>query len=253
MSFTYEDRYVAFIDILGFSELVRRSEDDNGLFAAVQEALEMVSEFENREPVKPGIFWRMAHAFSDNIVMSVPANHGELQMALLPMAGALCRWLLGQGFLTRGAIVRGPLHHSGQVVFGGGLIQAASLEKEQAIYPRLLVTQEVRIHGATDIQALAVRYGQVLRQDADKWFHYDYLRCRPAIGLEEKEPVEAFTRIRSIIARNLSTQTDQHRRKKWTWLAGYFNETVRAESALRVSELAPGNEGGLGEGAREVT
>lgn len=44
--------------------------------------------------------------------------------------------LLQLGFLTRGGITIGPVHHRDNIIFGPALIEAVALEKE-AHYPRI--------------------------------------------------------------------------------------------------------------------
>lgn len=43
------------------------------------------------------------------------------------------------GFLCRGAIACGKLHHKDGILFGDGYIEACLREKHQAIYPRIVI------------------------------------------------------------------------------------------------------------------
>jgi hypothetical protein len=51
--------------------------------------------------------------------------------------------LLRAGFLTRGAVVLGPLCHCDNVVFGPALLSAVEIEENEAVYPRILISDAV--------------------------------------------------------------------------------------------------------------
>jgi len=85
-----------------------------------------------------------AGAFSDNYVLSMPAEFG---IRILLSAAALRIKLLQLGFLTRGGVTVGQMYHIDNVVFGPALIEAVALEKE-AHYPRLLCSDGLLAHVA---------------------------------------------------------------------------------------------------------
>lgn len=99
-------------------------------------------------PIRVGSINRMRleiqfGAFSDHLVFSLPASFGS---RILTMASTLIRNLLRLGFLTRGAVVLGPLHHQDNIIFGRALLEAVELEERQAFYPRVLVSDAVVGH-----------------------------------------------------------------------------------------------------------
>ena len=65
---------------------------------------------------------------------------------LFDKASKLIIDLLRAGFLIRGSVVLGPLHHCDNVVFGPALLQAVDIEEREAFYPRILVTDAVLDH-----------------------------------------------------------------------------------------------------------
>src|SRR6185369_2017835 len=114
--------YVAFIDILGFSDLVTNSERDAPLFDELVQALTLI-----KWSRRSGMSFRY-HAFSDSIVTSVDRN-GDSLMELISNVSELCFRLLAMGEMTRGAIVVGKLYHDEGIVFGPGLIGAYQMEQ----------------------------------------------------------------------------------------------------------------------------
>ncbi len=76
-------------------------------------------------------------AFSDNFVFSVPASFGG---RILGVAARVTVSLLRQGFLVRGGLTLGQLHHKDNLVFGPALNEAVQIEQEEAFYPRILIS-----------------------------------------------------------------------------------------------------------------
>jgi hypothetical protein len=133
IDYKYEERHVAFIDILAFSSLVNRAEADANLLerlASVLEEQEMYSEIGkkmddlgNKDP--QGFFKNMFRmsTFSDSIVISTKINLIGLGLITMLVA-TICNRLLHQGIFTRGAISKGKLIHTNTIVLGAGLIRA---------------------------------------------------------------------------------------------------------------------------------
>lgn len=240
MVYQYEERYIAFIDILGFSKLVERADADPGLLerlASVLEEQEMYSAlgrsmdaWSAKDP--SGFFQNMfkISTFSDNIVLSTKTN--LIGLGLLTTLGSIiCNRLLHQGLFTRGAISKGKLIHTDKSVLGAGLITAYNLEKSAAIYPRILLDESI-VH---DMDALANQGGgpDLRRQDFDDLWHlhilhpsmldlnshtskseYSALSGHDYMALGRQEIVNAF----KLNADNLVVKA------KINWLAKYFNE-----------------------------
>jgi hypothetical protein len=140
----YSDRYVAFIDILGFSAIVRQ------LDGASKRAKELVGILENISTLtdqfagdfeKDGL---RTQSFSDCIVMSENGSPKGL-FSLLASATTLTFALLSKGVLTRGGIAKGKLHHSDKIVFGPAMLEAYRLESTIARYPRILVDKATHL------------------------------------------------------------------------------------------------------------
>jgi len=152
MTHQYEERYVAFIDILGFSSLVDRAETDSNLLerlASVLEEVQMHSALEESMDSlgdnDPQAFFRnmfRMSTFSDNIVISTKINLIGLSLITM-LSTIICNRLLHQGIFTRGAISSGKLIHTNSIALGAGLIKAYKLESTAAIYPRILLDENI--------------------------------------------------------------------------------------------------------------
>jgi hypothetical protein len=125
---TYEERIVAFIDVLGFAKLVEASEIDPEARTRINKIIATDQLFErfmkNMYPLVDAAF------FSGSFVLSAPAGNA---IYLIREAGYLCRHLLTLGFLFRGAIVAGALHHDNRTIVGPAFLKAYRLERQAQI------------------------------------------------------------------------------------------------------------------------
>jgi hypothetical protein len=145
----YEDRYIALIDIMGWSSTVRKSEKDEAARLAVHRAARAISQlsesaanvnavkFPEEEHFPPSDI-RVSY-FSDTVVVSLPIST-TAALYMMAFLRPLCEVLLNDGHYMRGAIVRGPVHHSARALYGPAVVDAHLLESKTAVYPRVLIT-----------------------------------------------------------------------------------------------------------------
>lgn len=128
----YSKKIVAFVDILGFSSLVKRIEREPKLHNDLHWALTHIHSYKN---------WNVdASVFSDSIaISSEPKNIHDVIW--------VCVWLqaklLGVGILTRGGIALGFAYHSNDIIYGKAMLDACLIEKSSAFYPRIALHPEV--------------------------------------------------------------------------------------------------------------
>ena len=112
----YEDRLLAYLDVLGFSKLIDESVNDGSKAAKILGLLttlnKMCAQFESDN--------MSITLFSDTICISYhkPPNFVSFCCGLSSVVTSL----LGQGYAVRGAVVRGKLYHKGNVIFGPCLV-----------------------------------------------------------------------------------------------------------------------------------
>jgi hypothetical protein len=135
-----------------------------------------------------------------------------------------------RGLLIRGAITKGPLHHDGDFVFGPALNEAAELEKV-AMYPRVIVTQEllvdagiVKVGGAVVRHELSRRPSSLVARDLDGVYFVDYFSAHPDDFSDDwGELVEYLISLREMI-RGLAAMKQPSVRLKHSWLRQKFND-----------------------------
>lgn len=171
----YENRVVAFIDLLGFRELVSLSalhseatqhihsflqaiqthEVAEGIYGTIptlgldgtkllKPARDLPGGAEKYESLKKA--WPIEITqFSDSLVLSCNAIDGMSCTLLLEFIVSLSLAAFQQGFLLRGGISQGLLiHQEGGPLFGPAFVDAYAMESKQAAWPRIVVNKNVR-------------------------------------------------------------------------------------------------------------
>lgn len=132
---TYEKRAVAFLDILGFTDLIKEQGHEAEILAVFEHLRSRASQAERASKAGRVQFT----AFSDCIVVSDELQDGFGALRIAAYVAYLAQDLLARGFLVRGGLTVGDLYHRNGTVFGPAMIDAYALESKTAIYPRIAV------------------------------------------------------------------------------------------------------------------
>lgn len=252
----FQRRFIAFVDILGFSDIVARMPAEDRLFNTVRDALKDLDrqsrefqryrrEYRNKReatlrkgaaPLGGNTNLQMT-AFSDCYVLSEisPAWH------VLAAVQALGSRFLAEGILTRGAVVQGKAYHRGRVLFGPGIVDAYRLESEVAKYPRILVTESVRqaVWGYHEGRWT----GHLLQRDVDGCWFVNLLvpslsSWAPLSDQEGEQDVRAYLKRvrRALTSEWHRVQGNAGRMSKVWWLIHRFNRAVADKSDIEKIE-----------------
>lgn len=218
----YEQRIVGYADILGWGDACEDLENYPKLRTAAQAISDYARNFSL--PAKESLKGAVGVAstiveqhssvafsfFSDNFAISLPPGQAKTLFAILAWAS---NKLLLAGFLVRGGIALGDLHHDADVVFGPALVEAVELEKE-AIYPRLLCSPRLR-----EFLGNQTYKDSVVIQDQDE------LVANIALG----SPL-ALSDLSKIVEKELATLDKYSKKwKKWLYLQRVLPEMYRAK------------------------
>lgn len=224
----YEKRAVLFLDILGFKVLVDQRQEHK-----IHKILSTSVAFSNGKPSFPDT--NHTTAFSDSIVVSHRLDAAGIQNTI--NTAAMLAWaFLQQGILTRGGIACGEVHHTSDRLFGPAMNEAYLLESELAIFPRIIVSDEVKalvMHEKNDPAYQVACDPEVLKQDNDgAWYvdlmthlvlsPYNLKRDRQAVFDSKVEAVRNALKTPSPPpGNNLRAQ------RKQDWLSTYLEESIR--------------------------
>lgn len=224
----YEERIVAFVDILGFSAMVDKSANDYKVYESIKLALETIQKVKSNSEIKGA----KVTTFSDSIIISYPTKSNDSLFIILIDLIHLQLHLLQQGILVRGGIAKGKVRHVQEMVFGPAMISAYELECKYAVYPRIIVEKEVvdwekenyrkQLYGSEyDIEILE----SMLEKDKYNDIYYiDILR--QGQELDHIEDFETLLRkVRDTIISGLKNK-NKSVVMKYIWLKNYYNDII---------------------------
>ena len=247
-------RIVAFLDILGFRDLITRMyEKQPKLFGLIRDVFSF-TENEIRL-ANEAFYYKLKQleisSFSDSIVISAPPDERFLVFLYV---GSIANYYLKSGVALRGGIAVGSTYHKGNIVFGRGFISAYDLESKVAVYPRIVIddsivhqmNREDREFLASERNSLADKFYQSvdkqLRRDLDGCYFLDFIKPPFAtISSPKREGIPKarelhYKEIKKAIERRLKLSKasgNQSIIAKDRWLVRYFNEAL--PTALRES------------------
>jgi hypothetical protein len=233
----YEQRYCAFVDILGFRELIGMINKGDLSLLTLRELLNRVHK-PARIRVDDAVLKTAelrAQSISDAVAISTTCTPDGL-MYLFLILEDLALGLLAEGYLLRGAIVKGPLYHDNSMVFGQALIEAYQLESNIARYPRIMVSREVFDDANND--GRGNNLGSHILQSEDGPYYLHVLRMmaaeisiaareKPIPDASDNEDVAFVLFAGRHLQRRLNESVDDPKIfEKVRWFANYWNEHV---------------------------
>lgn len=233
---------VAFIDILGFEELIAALDKTPSLTGEVYLATDGLSSTARLLRAAKEFNQIECSFFSDSIVLSKTLTPASTDIDLLTFFQAIIGLqssLLCFGHLTRGGVAIGKCFHRDNFgLFGRAVIDAYHLEKG-AKYPRVLVSDQAiqRLESLVpakietplkqNIQELC------LKRDSDNQYFVDYLR-------HWFDPMRMESSVRdSIIHRLQIYKTDSRKYPKYQWLGNYYNDSCATNLDRASPRLIP--------------
>ena len=216
----YRDKYVAFVDLLGFKQCVVDADKHPGRRRQLLQMLALVKETlcEN-----PSIGMCLTH-FSDCIIVSADRTPKGL-FEMLASLDTLTFNLLQHDVPVRGGLAAGGAHHDGNFVYGVAVNDAYSLE-QCAKYPMILVADAV----LSDAKANGPQFENWLGYDVDgrPFVHYlrQYAEYDPKVIFAGKVVLdEPAVRTMDFICHRLNTHSGTVLEKAH-WFRDYWNRTV---------------------------
>ena len=233
----YEDRIVAFIDVLGFKEMVRRSFDpstsktDVENFNHIKQILGIIHKtFDFDEVLKDR--WDVS-LFSDSVIITFPIFKNSEVFNILILLLHLNMELIGEKIVCRGAIVRGFCYHKNSIVFGPAVVQAIENEKK-AEFPRIIVDKDVLKTGveypapqnSSEDEYQSLKH--IVRKDTDGEYFINYFD----VALYELDDyqygfIEYINWLKLVIIDNISNNHDQKVLKKYYWMRDKYNDLFK--------------------------
>lgn len=148
----YEDRIVAFVDVLGFKNLVMQSQTDDRALQNITSALSSLYDWIWQWEADGGNSSFAFTQFSDSVVLSAIADTLDSFDMLLQLMLGIVDIAYNNGVIVRGGIARGGLIHDREMVVGPAMVEAYLLESKKAVYPRIIISEELKNEFEANLQ-----------------------------------------------------------------------------------------------------
>lgn len=222
-------KYVAFLDVLGFKELVQQRGDKlNDYFEIIQIALKDIRD--DKAEIESQIV-------SDSIILACEISNQSLGLLLKAVQTIQSRCALKNIWL-RGAITTGEIHFNREpnVVLGNGLTQAYLMESQEK-YPRIIINPAI-VQGFNTREKFIETYN---RRNKPLIFQPNYSSnfiANDAIFVTFLERIVADDWDSLEIIYNhvkLELYSGQQNYLKYLWLKNYFSEALSniSDSSIR--------------------
>ena len=220
------EAYVAFLDILGFKEVVMNNSIDlvAHLLCGVNERIES-SEIalhyavslkadgprnDKFQQFNRSLWKSRIISMSDSIVVVVP-HYNQYSLAVMI---DLCDYLQTELFtiskepiLLRGAIAKGEIYVNNGIVCGKALVEAYLAEENSSIYPRIIMSKDIYCSG----RMVSKEDNYKVNIDNDGYYYIDsYSVCMDNPEIEK--------RLRNLIAKNMNGYSSTKVREKYLWI-----------------------------------
>ncbi|GAA4466907.1 hypothetical protein GCM10023093_21800 [Nemorincola caseinilytica] len=254
-----KESFVAFVDILGFSQMIVEDGGKGETLKVVKDAIASATKLlEERKAIHnhPYAFWYkefQVKSFSDCFCFSIPLefDNGEKDykqnfVAFYVWIQAFCNTLLKAGFLCRGGITQGWHYSDDKIIFSKALVDAYLLESKKANHPLILIHQDLIdnlvqkgfgeqhyyqymfVHDTTGRSFLhPFNYSIV-----DELFFGFVEQVNGKLIEERSELIEVFL---SIIERNIEKLIGRSEVDKWQWLKEFSHYTLSGQYYDRFS------------------
>lgn len=233
----YKEKIIAYLDVLGFRDLVNSDKSNAEKPRNVLEHFRDVP-FTLKDDKYIGPFFDEFQYifFSDTIVISLPL-HRSINGSNLSSLEAIL-WLLVQthihlipkGIVFRGALHIGSIYDEDVYIFGSGFQEVFDLEKSDAVYPIVIVSDELIEHiennkSDDDVYLFNSDKGHYISNLFNSYNYVNYLDS--SYFITETMYCEFVLEHKKFIISELESHKDKPRiLRKYKWLSRYHDECV---------------------------
>lgn len=224
----FEERAVAFIDVLGFKSVVEKSGGSNLKFLE-----ELVETLETAVPgldgtvdpaVPKGLIPKHI-SISDCIILSAPLTSDKIKSycglsTLVMRAIQLTHIFLAKGYLVRGGIAVGQLWHTDSNIVGAAYQDAYLIETKTGA-PRIELSEKAKeywLQRNGDSNSMCLEYRERFMVNG----LHDYYVQDGNHGAAER----AFENYRKTIEQNIATEVVDGVQYKWRWFGEFLNSEI---------------------------
>lgn len=233
----YEYRILAFVDILGFKNMIQQSTCNFHEQKRILNAMNIIHSYKELNDIGFGggglkKYGVQVTTFSDSAIISYPISFdGGLFHVLIDLIHLQID-LSNLGIFIRGGVSIGLVRHDEFNAFGPAMNDAYMLESKEAKSPRIILTSQTLSSGVAasknhqnpfDISLL----NSIIKQDKDGFYYLDYLRQFQELNHPEYDYYKWLTGIRGHLIYNLNLYySDAKIYYKYLWMLDYWNDVL---------------------------
>ena len=237
----YDEKLIAFIDILGFTNIVnnRYQDDAKSIRTILRHFREILKDFPEKLSYDKKLFRQFRiRFFSDLIILTIPIRRSNSK-SFLESLHTMTWWiaisqtfLIRKGILIRGSIHKGNIFDREDFIFGPGFIKAYELEHVKAKYPIVILSDDVIKYLELNKNTINdYSYYQEIYSNITNIFHdshyVNYLQHNYN-SFGPKDYFKLLLKHKQIIQSGLEEYLDfQNEYQKYNWLKTYHNYRVR--------------------------
>ena len=240
----YNTSIISFLDILGFEDIVNKAASPIEVF----KILEKFKREAKHDEKLAKMYEQKFSNFSDTVVRTTHIlseenrqfQVGILFCELLHLIHIQSLLICEQGVFIRGCVTIGEICQEGSHIFGPGLNKAYHLEKEKAIYPRIIIDPHVfdlleqspllrSCHHTLEMEKESIE--ELVREASDGIRFLDYLK----VMSEECDDYYAYGQFLERHKQLIVECSEKFKEandigSKYKWLTEYHNEVVASVS-----------------------
>lgn len=234
MDYKYQKCIVCFVDILGFSNIIKKTEigkdGAQGVLNDVCMALELMKMFDDLKAKGLFVDGTQITQFSDSIVISFPWKDNDVTIlnAFYALKYMQISMIMHYKLLLRGGIVIGDIIHTKDLLVGPAMISAYQLETKCAFSPRILLDSEV-----VDKYNLIIKQemenknweNDLIHKDFDDTSYIDYFNYYEDLFDNKNESLIYFEKLCGMVASHVES-SDMSIRVKYLWMRNKIKNSI---------------------------
>lgn len=233
MAKEYTECHIAFIDILGFKNLVMNEQCDYLYNVFQQIRVSSQTGFNLGNEFVSSFLLVKHYVMSDSIILYIDASIKDSFFALVRTCQFLQMSLLTMDtpILVRGGITSGPIFSENEIIYGKGLVNSYLLEENTAIYPRIIFTKQTLDNGRRNYESIKPEIDSLaFYKDRDELYNVNFMSLE---FIKDLRYISTYLdHVLSFCQKNIDTETNNSVRSKYLWLKEQCLQLTQEQSAL---------------------
>lgn len=231
MGIEYEDYYIAYLDIMGFKELVKSEKCINVYNILSNE----INPFDDTNSSIKFSDVKL-HIMSDSVVMYIKASEDGAFIKLISCCSKFIERFMfhNDPILFRGGITKGKLFVENNIIFGEGLIRAYLLENKSAKYPRVILSKELFESGKNnDLSTNNMDYKKtysipLVYEDLDGWLSVEnWFLSFNAYNKPQLANHDAYKKMYEYILKYVDSEVENSIKEKYVYLKNHYDDYMK--------------------------